>query len=136
VDLLSIRENKFQGATIIRVESEIEDVVVAVSNFSYTKCAGLLQRSVTLYLPGIPLNGAILGKRNLCRTRRTTRHVATVPCTMADLFVVHEGSPRVGSLGERATNKVDLPANWAKFDEMFLSFFIYLFLYRACNRRI
>lgn len=111
--------------------------VATISDLSYTKCAGLLQRSVALYLSRIPLNGAIFGKRNLCRTRRMTRHVTTVSYTMADLFAVHEGSPCVRSLGERATNKVDLPTNRApKFDEMCFSLFPSIYIsfshIRAC----
>lgn len=127
-NILYVRRNritcKFQGATIIiRVESESRSktIVASSSDFSYT-CAGLSRRSVALYLPGIPLNGAILGERNLCRTRRMTRHVAAVSYTMADLFAVHRGSPCTESLDERTRrNKADLSTNWApKFGKMFL----------------
>lgn len=57
---------KFQEATIIvQVESESRSktIVASSSDFSYTKCAGLSRRSVALYLPGISLNGAILGEK-------------------------------------------------------------------------
>lgn len=85
------------------------------SDFSYTKCAGLFTTVSGTLFTRDSLNGAILGERNLCRTRRMTRHVAAVSYAMADLFAVLGESPRarVGSLGERARrgNKADLAAN-------------------------
>lgn len=72
---------KFQEATIIvRVESESRSktIVASSSDFSYTKCAGLSRRSVALSIyPGFPSTALYSGKKNLCRTRRMTRHVAT-----------------------------------------------------------
>lgn len=74
-------------------------------------CGSFTTVSGTLFIQDSPQRRYTRGKGICVATRRMTRHVATVPYTMADLFPVHEGSPCMESLSERATNKIDLLTN-------------------------
>lgn len=98
-NLLSIKKNritcKFQEATIIvRVESESgSKTLLPPHPTSRIRNVRVFYNGQwhSIYL-GFPSTVLYSGKRNLCRTRRMTRHVATLPYMMADLFAVYERS--------------------------------------------